>query len=222
MRKTLGTFLLLAAMAAPASADETGNVVATAPAPPHHGFYLRISTGFGSHVDSINQRGADPGVTLVGMSSVGEFGVGWSVKPRLVIGLGTYGSTVFASHETSDATGPMPPPEIRGDVKGFSVTGPFVDWYFNARRGLHGQLAIGVASVRGIGLATGHVNTKDVVTGAGFVLGFGNDWSVSEKWSLGILARMSFGVATTEDEAGMTWEHGVGATPSVLFTGAYY
>lgn len=222
MRTTIATVLLLLAGAATARADDPAGVTASAPARTHEGLYVRLATGFGSHVESINMQGEDPGVTIVGMSSVGEVAVGWAVSPGVVLGLGSYGATVLASEQTDDGDGPMPPPEIVDEVQDFSIFGPFVDWYFRADRGLHAQLAVGVASVRGLGLTRGEFDTDDVATGGGFMIGFGHDWWVSDEWSLGVLARLSFAVASTEDDTGVTWEHGVGATPSLLFTGTYY
>jgi hypothetical protein len=223
MRTTaLSAFLFLTLAPAIAIADEATSVSAEAQPRRHEGLYIRLGTGFGSHVESINMEGEDPGATFVGMSSAGEAAIGWAVYPGLVLGLGSYGATVIASGDTNDSTGPMPPPEIAGEVKDFNIAGPFVDWYFDARKGLHAELAIGVATVRGIAPTSGRFDSDNVGVGAGFMIGFGHDWWVSDEWSLGILGRLAFATARSEDDEGVTWEHGVGTTPSLLFTGTYY
>ncbi len=221
MRKTF-LALALICLASPAWAQPPQEVTKTDPTVHmHDGFYLRFGTGFGSHVESINMEGHDPGVTILGMSSVGELSFGYAVRPGLVLGFGTYGSTVITSDRSIDADNPMPPAEIMDEATDFNVFGPFIDYYFDARGGLHLSGSIGLATVRGVRLTSARIEEDEVALGPGFVMGFGYDWWVARQWSLGVLARLGVGVGISEDDSGVRWEHGVGAAPSLLFTATY-
>lgn len=231
MRTSLATLSFALLLAAPALA--TAQNAPPAPwAPPtvraqrpdvhrHDGFYLRLATGFGSHFETINQDGHDPGLTVQGSSVAGEFAVGWAVRPGVILGLGAYSSTVQNSERTYDDSNPMPPAEIVGKVDDFSIFGPFCDWYFNSRRGLHLQSALGLATVHGMGLRDGRNADDNVALGPGFMIGVGYDWWIAEQWSLGILGRVSVAVATGEDDSGVRWEHAIGTAPSLLFTATF-
>jgi hypothetical protein len=186
----------------------------------HDGFYMRLATGFGSHYETINMEGHEPGVTVSGVSSVGEFALGYAFRPGWIFGLGSYSGTLVVTERTFHTDQPMPPSEILNDVKDFNVFGPFCDHYFDPRRGLHLQGALGIATVRGVGVASTHVDEEDIVVGAGVMLGFGYDWWVTDQWALGILGRIAV-ASTTSDEGGVRWEHGVSAAPSLLFTATY-
>jgi hypothetical protein len=215
-------------LAAPVLAQEPAPPPPPPPAPGpapgvhlHDGFYLRIGTGFGSHFESINRENYDPGVTMTGMASVGELAVGWAVAPGVILGAGTYSSTVIASERSFDTTQPMPPASLMDEATDFNVFGPFVDWYFRPDGGLHAQLSIGLATVRGVGITDARYDDDEVTLGAGVMLGFGYDWWVSDDWSFGILGRVAAAAAVTEDDSGVRWEHGVGASPSLLFTATF-
>jgi hypothetical protein len=115
----------------------------------------------------------------------------------------------------------MPPAEILDEVNDFNVFGPFCDYYFNPGRGLHVQGSIGLATVRGLGITDARYDADGIALGGGVMIGFGYEWWVSEQWSFGVLGRFAVAVATSEDDSGVRWEHGVGASPSLLFTTTY-
>ena len=186
----------------------------------HDGFYLRVATGFGSHYQTIGVQGHDPSVSVSGVSSVGELALGYAIRPGRILGFGFYSATLVVTDRTFHTAQPMPPDALLNDVKDFNVMGPFIDWYFNPRRGMHLQGALGVATVRGLGVADARVS-DDVVLGAGVMLGFGYDWWISDQWSIGLLGRVAATTTTSDDQSGVRWEHGAGASPSLLFTATF-
>lgn len=203
--------VLVLAGSAPASADSEASGARY-----HDGFYLRLATGFGGYNETITAEDADESTTVSGMATVSELMVGGAVRPGLILGGGVWTSSVLASDRVVD--GAMPPVEVWGGSGNFSLIGPFIDWYFDPGRGLHFQAAIGGATVRGWDLPEAQDNPDAVSVGGGVMLGFGYEWWVSNQWSFGVLARLAAVGAIQEDDQGMTWSHGIGATPSVLFT----
>ncbi len=185
----------------------------------HDGFYLRLGTGFGAYHETVRADGADESTLVTGISSTLELAVGWAVRPGFVLGLGYFSSHALASDRT--VRGQMPPIEVSTSNGEVSLIGPFLDWYFDSRRGLHFQLAAGVAVAEGYGLQTTDFDGEASAVGGGVMLGFGHDWWVSSEWSFGILARVEIIGAVGDDDAGESWTHTFGALPSLLFTATF-
>jgi hypothetical protein len=78
-----------------------------------------------------------------------------------------------------------------------------------------------VATVRGFSFADARFDQDHMLVGAGFMLGFGYEWWIADQWAIGILGRVAVATATTQDQAGVRWEHGIGAAPSVLFSATF-
>jgi hypothetical protein len=209
---------LLLAGAAPAFADEVeeGSVPPRPGVHEHDGFYLRFGTGFGGYNETITAENADESSTVSGMSTVGELALGGAIRPGLILGGGVWTSSVMASDR--NIRGMDPPDEVIGGSGNFTLIGPFIDWYFNPHRGLHLQGAVGFATVRGWDLPEAQDNPDAVSVGGGVMIGFGYEWWVSNQWAVGVLARIAGVGAVQEDETNMQWTHGIGASPSVLFT----
>lgn len=206
-----------------------GTAYAQAPAPEapvvdatvhnHDGFYLRIGTGFGSYNETITMEDADDSSTVTGMASVGELSFGGAVRPGFIVGGGFWTSSVMASD--LQVRGPAPPDEVMVGGGNYTVVGPFIDWYFDPRGGLHLQGAIGLATVRGWNLTEADVYPDAASIGAGVMVGFGYEWWASAQWSLGILGRLTGVIAAQETEDDVLWFHAIGSSPSVLFTATY-
>jgi hypothetical protein len=228
MRTTLFSLIIASAVSWAATTQAQTNAsspptLSSAPAAPgvhrHDGFYLRLATGFGAYNESIRQKGADDATAVTGIASVGEFALGGAIRPGVIFGGGVFSCGVLASDRT--VRGPVPPSEIVDSQGSLTIVGPFMDYYFDAHRGLHFQGAIGFASLRGVSVGSGEVDKDRVALGGGMMVGFGYEWWVSDQWSLGILGRITGGFATGKDASDVRWNHAVGASPSVLFTGTY-
>lgn len=107
--------------------------------------------------------------------------LGGTIVPGLVLGAGAENSIIPGLQGQTGNTS-----SVSSNALGFSVYGPFADYYFNPRKGLHAQLMLGVGV---LGRASGE-GTSDV--GPGLAAGFGHDWWVSEEWSIGVLGRLTY------------------------------
>jgi hypothetical protein len=183
----------------------------------HDGFYLRIAMGFGGYSESIDEDGSDASTSVRGIASASELALGGAIRPGLILGGGFWTSSVLSSERTL-IDGSTPPDEVIAGSGNFTLVGPFVDWYFDARRGLHLQGALGFATVRGWDLQEAQDNPDAVSVGGGIMVGLGYEWWVSEQWSLGVLARLTAIAAVQEDDQDDLWTHGIASTPSVLFS----
>ncbi len=186
----------------------------------HDGFYLRLSTGFGGYREGIARSGERTSTTVSGIATSDELAVGGTPWPGLVVGAGLWSTSVLASRTHTRADEPEPD-VARGDAS-FTLIGPFFDYYFDPRRGLHLQAAVGIASVRGVRLDTAELDSDRSAVGVGVVVGLGYDWWVSRQWSLGAIARLAVVSASGRDRSDTRWNHAIGSTPAVLFTAVYH
>ena len=98
----LASLILIAALAAPAAADEALGPTEREGVHTHDGFYLRIATGFGGYSESITAEDADRSTQVTGMASVSELTFGGAVRPGLILGGGFFTSSVLSSERTVD------------------------------------------------------------------------------------------------------------------------
>ena len=213
---------LLALAAGAARADQTP-VLTDVPAPGEHvhdGFYLRLGTGFGAYHETLRvSDGDEDSAVVTGMASSLEIAVGYAIRPGFILGLGWYSSHALETEQ--NVTGPMPPSEVTFAGGEVSLVGPFLDYYFDAARGLHVQAALGFGVVHGAGPQSMDWDDQNEAIGGGFTVGFGHEWWVSSQWGFGILARLQVVAAVNEADSGQDWTHTVGALPSLLFTATY-
>ena len=165
MRLTTAALIAAAVTAGTASAEEART---------HDGFYLRLMAGpaylYSDAGDDASLRGAGVGGLVV---------AGVTPWPGLVIGGAAMGAHIFSP--TISAGG------VDAEADSDAITllvGPAIDWYPDAREGFHLLGAAGFVT-----LADGSAD-GDLGLGAGAVIGGGYDWWISERWSLGALARL--------------------------------
>lgn len=218
------------AVAAPAAPAPIPIAVATA-APPkpvargwheHDGFYMRFGLGFTAFGDtltsSFHEDMHEQG-TVRGFGTASEFALGGTVGAGFVLGGGVYGTSVVTSSYVA-GTGRVPPMGLR-QPDSFTIIGLFADWYFRPRGGLHVQAALGAAVLSGVAPDRMQWDDREAASGGGAMLGIGHEWWVDAEWGVGILGRVTGGVAVQEVE-GERWYHLAGASPSVLFTATYH
>ncbi len=185
----------------------------------HDGFYLRLSTGFGPYNESISQPKQDSHTTVSGIASTGDFAIGGSPRPGLILGGAVWTTSVLVADARTDAGALVPP--SAGERSSYSVIGPWMDYYFNPQGGLHMPASLGFAVVRGLDAEGGRFNRDNTAFGAGFLIGVGYEWWIADEWSIGILGRLTGIIATSKDDDGHRWIHAIGSAPSVLFTATY-
>ncbi|MEZ4372486.1 MAG: hypothetical protein R3B07_16795 [Polyangiaceae bacterium] len=169
----------------------TANAQASEPET-HDGFYFSAAVGAGylsSSVDDDFAGTSDPSLSGFGFAAMLLFG--GTPAPGLVVGGGSMG-------------GHFPTPEVeQGGAKfdsqddlALSLTGAFVDYYFNPKSGFHALGMLGFAALSPGGDA-------DLATGWGAALGVGHDWFVSEEWSLGVMGRLQY-LSTSVEQSFVT------------------
>jgi hypothetical protein len=203
----------------------------------HDGFYLRLGGGLAYGIDSIKSdeyvvlgvSGKVEG-TATGLAGASELAVGWSVADGFAVGGGLYSAFIFSPKAngatfTTNVAGisAQASYDVDFDASSFHVLGPFVDYYLNAEEGFHLQGGLGFAW---LSAGDAHYRTNaPIVTdvavastggsGFGLMLGAGDEWWVSDGFSLGVLARLTMGFMSGERD-NVTWNHTAFA-PALLF-----
>jgi hypothetical protein len=148
---------------------------ATAAPRTHDGLYLRFAVGPGYTLGALDAPGGESDSSGAAVST--QIAVGWTARPGLVIGAGTFPAvTPGPSYEGGDAGG-----------QHVSATGPFVDYYLSPTRGLHGFAGVLFAA----GYLDGGEREGHVGFGWGATAGIGYDHFISDEWSLGGIARVT-------------------------------
>jgi hypothetical protein len=139
----------------------------------HDGFYLRFGVGPGYALGTLASGAGEGDSTGVNVST--QLAVGWTVRPGLVLGGGTFPMVVPSpSYDGMDAGG-----------QHVSATGAFVDYYPAPRKGLHLQGGLLFA----LGYLDGGGRDAHVGAGYGGTLGVGYDVFVTDEWSIGGIVR---------------------------------
>ncbi|HTA93659.1 MAG TPA: hypothetical protein VK745_28970 [Polyangiaceae bacterium] len=195
-----------------------GMVIAgTASADPHthDGFYFRGATGFGYVSSSYSVSGSAltaPSATLGGVGIGFDAWFGGSPIPGLAIGGGLTGYDV-----------PSPSAKSGGVSQSFdghltlSVVALFGDYYFDPTKGLHLEALVGYG-VLSAQASDGTTSTNDP-TGLALGVGFGNDWWVSDEWSIGVLGRFIYAPLSYSAD-GVTQKYST-ITPALMATFTY-
>jgi len=198
----------------------------TASARNHDGFYLRLGLGIGYMAASRRYQDlrlvtkqyetVEFTIELSGLAQVGAFMLGGTPAKGLVVGGGVWGTSV----PSPKLSGEVPEDaevlsvNIDTDMLSISLIGPFVAWYPDPRRGLHGELGFGYSFA-----TSGDEASAEVVSlsswdagGWGFVGGVGYDFWVGSEWSFGVLARVSFVQAGDDQQTFKAWVPALAAT----------
>lgn len=217
---TAGALLCYTAIAKPCAAGESRV---------HDGLYVRLGVGLGYGIDSIESDplpvvGGKVDGTASGLAGATELAAGWSVGRGFVLGGGLYSAVIFSPKATDinitvPIVGQVTGGEIDYDASSLHVLGPFVDYYFNAEEGIHLQGGLGYAWFAAGDGTTKPGNVRLAGTGGsgfGLMFGFGDEWWISDSFSLGVLGRVTMGFMSGDDANGITWHHKAYA-PALLF-----
>jgi len=177
----------------------------------HDGFYLRMGLGLGylSAKDKLefsfgNATGGND-VTISGTGVSGEFALGGTVAPGLVLG----GASQF---------GVFPKPKVSSG--GQSVTadngvvlsslGFLIDYYIDPKDGFHIQGLVGYATLQ----STNSSNNSKTPSGLALSAGVGKEWWVGDEWSVGILGRVQY--VNAKADYGVATEKITAFVPAVM------
>jgi len=162
--------------------------VAAAAPNTHDGFYFRGAAGLGYTHSSYS---VSPAVAGVPDQSIGGLSIGFdawfggSPTPGLAIGGGLTGYDV-----------PSPTIKVGDQSRSFpghatlSIVALFGDYYFDPNAGMHLEALAGFG-VLGLTDSNGNTSNNDP-SGLALGVGFGNDWWVSDEWSIGVLGRFIY------------------------------
>ncbi len=176
----------------------------------HDGFYFRGATGLGYFKSSFSAPGLDGSYS--GLAIAFDAWFGGSPIPGLVIGGGI---TTFDVPSPSFKLGSQTQPLSRHAM--LDIVGVFGDYYFDPTRGMHAEALLGYG-VLGFADSNGNSSTDDP-SGLALGLGFGNDWWVSDEWSIGVLGRLIY--APLSLSVGNVSEKFSTITPAVMATFTY-
>lgn len=165
----------------------------------HDGFQFRAAIGSGYAIDSQSATDGSFGATISGgVPFAFEVYLGGAPRPGWTLGVlvsmvPTTAGTSVSFHAETRVLAPPGRPGV-----GLVGIGPYIDWYPDSRGGFH-------ATMLALGLLGGGGNGQiDLDLGRGFAVGagLGYDWWVHKRWSVGVLARVTYAWLTTETEYG--------------------
>jgi hypothetical protein len=185
----------------------------------HDGLYLRISTGVGAYNERIDRPGQESHVSVTGLAYTGDIAFGVAIQRGVVVGAGFWSTTVLASSTRSFNDEVTTSSAAQNPTSW--VAGPWLDYYFDPRRGLHVPAALGFAVIDGLEVEGARLSRNNPAFGAGLLLGLGYEWWIAEQCSLGIVARATAIAAVNKAEDGRSWFHLAGTAPSILLSVSY-
>lgn len=149
----------------------------------HDSFYARFAAGPGLfHADAST---SPANRTFSGGTAHVELSIGGTVAKGVIIG-GTYLRSMIFGLSAKDENGP--PPTLNDVTFTLSAGTVFADVYPNPARGLHFFGGLGYGT-----LLTGRDGGYDMPSGTVFTAGAGYEWFLADQWSVGVLARATYG-----------------------------
>ena len=210
------------------SAEPSGDQART-----HDGFYVRAAAGFAVYDERLSTSGAGADIKgrTRGISSLSELAFGGTLARGWVVGGGIY-TADLGDRQLSHRDRPAARRSSTQSCARWRLLGPFFDRYFDPTGGLHFQVALGLAwlSPRAFGDEATE-QSEYLALGGGVMLGIGQEFWISDTWSLGVLARTTIsylkGEDTTEselaapraDQPGPDGHADLSVTRTVLVTG---
>ncbi len=174
------------------------SAVSHAAPPTHDNIYLHFSSGFGLPHLSITADDHDSTTKhYTDTESDKSFSVsllaGWQLRPGLALGVGGILMAFEPNRNLTEDGQPYGPVNV--DVKpdylqAVGIVGPFVDLYPSTRLGWHVQALAGYAETSFAKITPNPVGYG--LGGIGLMAGIGHDWWVSDHWSIGVLARLTY------------------------------
>lgn len=163
----------------------------------HDGFFLRVTTGFGSAASVASQSGRE--VTVSGGGSAGSAAIGMAINPSLVLcaettSISTFEPTIEVNGATEQFTGGQ------YQVQYVGVGGSY---YLPSNLYLHGGIGAMWLGLKAPG------DTEPDWIGAGFAVkgAIGKEWWVSDNWGLGVAAALVIGsVADDPPNSDVDWK----------------
>ncbi|HEX4334897.1 MAG TPA: hypothetical protein VH062_03225 [Polyangiaceae bacterium] len=194
-----GLLLVALSWTARAPATEPTSAVCETPDPTarrHDGFFLRAESGLAGF-DAAVSGSASGRDRLWGIGQSGAIFVGGTPRRGLVVGGYVWTARI---DPTFRVRGVRVSPDDDSVKLTLGRLGPFLDWYPDPLLGFHTQVSAGVAvqvesDVKGNSI-------KPAGVGAAGAFGIGYEWFVGSQFSIGAMARVSFGALTRSPGSG--------------------
>jgi hypothetical protein len=196
----------------------------------HDGFFVRLSRGFGAWSERLGSEDSDVyGGQIVGRSTgitvVGDLSIGGTPTRGLVVAASLQTTDLLAStfRQTDESVG-QPPSELDPGLRTVFTFGPQFIWYPNEYGGFNAEAGIGLAVLTPSDAST--VNRDDgelyAAGGGALTLGIGQQFWVTEQFSVGVRGRVQGIVVFGKDSQGVRFQHAIVSSPSVLFDVVYH
>jgi hypothetical protein len=177
----------------------------------HDGFYVRMSVGLGSLAGTFDdERPENYDLDLDGLALAFDALVGGSPSPGITVG----GALLTNAAPSASASRAGLDNGDRG--VGVALIGPFVDGFFDPKRGLHLGGMVGLASID----VEDDTSRDDLrrTGGAGGAAWIGYDFWVASQWSTGVQFRVA-GALTREKDGDVDAS---AVTTTLMFTTLYH
>ena len=154
-------------------------------APVHDGRFLRIAAGLAYLHESWTPSSSATDAVHTGWGPALEVALGKFVRPRLALA----GSVQLATAINRDETTQGMTYPLTDTLHFVDTISALVDFYPDARRGLHVGGSVGFATITEVDTYMGGAQTS---WGLAAALHAGHEWFVSRRWSVGGMARLAF------------------------------
>jgi hypothetical protein len=187
----------------------------------HDGFYFRGSLGFGTLAfDQKSDLAGIPSGRVSGLGTASDLMLGGTPAPGVVVG-----GALLATHAPNPNFDSNRPAIEPGVAASLAIIGPFVDVFFDPRRGFHLGAAAGPSAIWYRDLDPTPSTDREAYLGVGAAAWAGYDAWISANWSLGGYVRVL--AATTRrqvDYSGspLVDETAKGIGFAALFTALYH
>jgi hypothetical protein len=181
----------------------------------HDGFYLKGDLGLAFLSELVDAPGSPTGRTRIrGFGESSVISIGGTPLRGLVLGGTIWTARISPSFVQR---GKVVSPDDDSVKETLARFGPFVDFYPDPSRGFHTQAAV-LLAIQVESDTKGNLS-RPAAIGVAAAFGAGYDWFVSKQFSLGFIARLTFGYSSRT--VGGSSERSLWETPEVALSYTY-
>lgn len=192
----------------------------------HDGLHLRLGGGIGhfsADAETSDIWGSAAEGTITSTTLALELAVGGSLGGGFFLGGGFY-PYFGLNPQAEDARWQNDRADVSFDSASLYILGPMADYYVGPEGGLHLQASVGLAFLE---VGQGEISTPLLLyrprfpsqsgTGFAWIVGVGYELWAGDDFSMGLLARVLFGMANTESDDDIKLKSTI-VSPALLLT----